>query len=55
VRALIGLFAAQAAVLLLFSFTAASPVWALVTLVAMGFLAFANVPGLQLYVVQLAK
>ncbi|MDJ0390105.1 MFS transporter [Roseomonas sp. E05] len=55
VRALTGLFAAQAVVLLLFSATAASPVWALVTLAAMGFLSFANVPGLQLYVVQLAR
>ena len=55
VRALTGLFAAQAAVLLLFSFTAVSPAWALATLAAMGFLSFANVPGLQLYVVQLAR
>ena len=41
--------------LLVFSFTAVSPVLTLITLVALGFLSFANVPGLQLYVVQLAK
>lgn len=55
VKALIGLFAVQAAVLVAFSFTAVSPVLTLVTLAALGFLSFANVPGLQLYVVQLAK
>jgi DHA1 family inner membrane transport protein len=55
VKALIGLFAVQAAVLVVFSFTASSPVLALVTLTALGFLSFANVPGLQLYVVELAK
>lgn len=55
VRALAWLFAAQAGALAIFSLTAASPVWALVTLAALGFLSFANVPGLQLYVVQLAQ
>lgn len=55
VKALTVLFALQAAVLVLFSFTAISPLWTLVTLAALGFLSFANVPGLQLYVVQLAK
>ncbi|RVT97497.1 MFS transporter [Rhodovarius crocodyli] len=55
VRALGWLFAAQAAVLVLFSVTAVSPLWALATLAALGFLSFANVPGLQLYVVQLAQ
>lgn len=55
VKALTVLFALQAAVLVLFSFTAVSPVWTLATLAALGFLSFANVPGLQLYVVQLAK
>ena len=54
-KALIGLFALQAAVLAAFAFTATSPVLTLVTLAALGFLSFANVPGLQLYVVQLAK
>ncbi|MCZ0962660.1 MFS transporter [Paracoccus benzoatiresistens] len=54
-QALIRLFALQAAVLVLFTFTAPHPVLALVTLAALGFLSFANVPGLQLYVVQLAQ
>ncbi|RVP85719.1 MFS transporter [Sinorhizobium meliloti] len=54
VKALIGLFLLQALVLVIFSFTAVSPVLTLVTLAALGFLSFANVPGLQLYVVQLA-
>jgi multidrug resistance protein len=55
VKALTVLFAMQAVVLVLFSFTAVSPAWTLATLAALGFLSFANVPGLQLYVVQLAK
>ncbi|MDH4987180.1 MFS transporter [Aminobacter anthyllidis] len=55
VKALTVLFALQAAVLVLFSFTSVSPMWTLVTLAGLGFLSFANVPGLQLYVVQLAK
>lgn len=54
-RALVWLFGTQAAVLALFTFTAPHPVLALVTLAAMGFLSFANVPGLQIYVVQLAQ
>lgn len=55
VKALTILFALQAAVLVLFSVTAVSPILALITLAGLGFLSFANVPGLQLYVVQLAK
>jgi DHA1 family inner membrane transport protein len=55
VKALTFLFAAQAAVLALFTFTSVSAIPALITLAALGFLSFANVPGLQLYVVQLAK
>ncbi|AYG68479.1 MULTISPECIES: MFS transporter [unclassified Rhizobium] len=55
VRALTWLFVAQAVVLALFSFTAVSPWLAIPTLAALGFLSFANVPGLQLYVVQLAR
>jgi len=55
VGALAVMFALQAAVLAAFTFTAVSPVWALVTLAALGALSFSNVPGLQLYVVQLAK
>ncbi len=53
-RALVVLFLLQALVLVLFSFTMISPVLTLITLVALGFLQFANVPGLQVYVVQLA-
>lgn len=55
VKALVVLFALQALVLVVLTFTAPSPVFALVTLVALGFLSFANVPGLQLYVVDMAK
>lgn len=55
VRALTGLFVLQAAVLVLFSFAVMSPVATIVILGALGFLQFANVPGLQLYVVKLAK
>ncbi len=55
VKALTGLFIAQAIVLVLFSFTAVSPWLAIPMLAALGFLSFANVPGLQLYVVQLAR
>ena len=55
VKALAWLFAAQAVVLVIFTFTAGAALPALVTLAALGFLSFANVPGLQLYVVQLAQ
>lgn len=55
VRALTILFALQAVTLVIFTFTAVSPILAVITLAALGFLQFANVPGLQLYVVQLAK
>lgn len=55
VKALTVLFALQALVLALFSITALSPAWTLITLAALGFLSFANVPGLQIYVVELAK
>ncbi len=55
IRALAWLFALQALVLFLFAFTADSKLPALITLAGMGALAFANVPGLQLYVVQLAQ
>ncbi|ANH03482.1 MFS transporter [Shinella sp. HZN7] len=55
VKALVVLFALQAGVLVLFTFTAPAPAFALVTLAALGFLSFANVPGLQLYVVDMAR
>jgi predicted MFS family arabinose efflux permease len=48
------MFAAQAAVLLIFTFTATSMPGTIVTLAALGALMFCNVPGLALYVVQLA-
>ncbi len=55
VKALAGLFFAQAIVLVVLAFTATSQTLTLVTLASLGFLSFATVPGLQLYVVQLAK
>lgn len=55
VKALTYLFIAQALVLVLFGFTAVSPWLTIPTLAILGFLSFANVPGLQLYVVQLAR
>lgn len=55
VRALAVMFALQAAVLVVFTFTAVSPIPALITLGAMGVLTFSTVPGLQLYVVELAR
>ncbi|MET0358310.1 MAG: MFS transporter [Pararhizobium sp.] len=55
VKALAFLFAAQSLVLLLLTFTASATIPALVTLTALGFLSFATVPGLQLYVVELAR
>ncbi|MBX4891345.1 MFS transporter [Rhizobium bangladeshense] len=55
VKALVSLFILQAIVLVVLTFTAVSPVLAIITLAALGFLQFGNVPGLQLYVVQLAK
>ncbi len=55
VRALSFIFAALAALLLVFQFTASHSVAALLTVVAMGVFAFGNVPGLQVYVVQKAE
>ncbi|MFS2150204.1 MFS transporter [Rhizobium sp. Rhizsp42] len=54
IKALAWLFSAQAIVLAIFSFTAVSAWLTIPTLAALGFLSFANVPGLQIYVVQLA-
>lgn len=54
-KALAVLFALQAVVLVLLTFTAPSPALVLVTLAALGFLSFATVPGLQLYVVDIAR
>ncbi|MBS7544684.1 MFS transporter [Ancylobacter oerskovii] len=55
VKALTRLFLAQALVLALFGLTMSTPLPALATLVVLGFLSFANVPGLQIYVVELAR
>lgn len=55
IKALIYMFAMQGLVLVLFTFTAPFKIPAVATLFAMGALAFMNVPGLQLYVVQLAE
>jgi multidrug resistance protein len=55
VRALIIMFALQAAVLVAFTFTAVSAPLTLITLAVMGVLTFSTVPGLQLYVVELAQ
>ncbi|CAI0992224.1 MFS transporter [Serratia entomophila] len=55
VRALSLIFAALAALLLVFQFTASHSIAALVTVIVMGVFAFGNVPGLQVYVVQKAE
>ena len=54
IKILIKLFIGQAIVLLLFFFTVNSKIPAAITLFFMGGLSFATVPGLQLYIVQLA-
>ncbi|MEK3687844.1 MFS transporter [Paenibacillus sp. FSL R10-2736] len=53
-NALFYMFALQAAVLLIFTFTAPFKTASLITIFFMGLLAFMNVPGLQVYVVMLA-
>lgn len=54
-KALIRIFVLQAVVLLLFTFAAWYKIPAVITLFLMGGLSFATVPGLQLYIVQLAE
>jgi predicted MFS family arabinose efflux permease len=54
-KALLWMFVLQALVLLLFTFTVQYTLLAMITLFLMGALSFANVPGLQLYVVQTAE
>ncbi|WP_143310919.1 MFS transporter [Chitinophaga vietnamensis] len=54
-RVLIRIFLLQAVVLVIFTFTAHYKIPAVITLFLMGGLSFANVPGLQLYIVQLAE
>lgn len=55
VKALSLIFTALALVLALFSLTAPHPVLVVLTVLLWGAFAFGNVPGLQLYVVQLAE
>ena len=55
VPALALMLGAQAAVLLVFAFTASSMLGSILTLGVLGALMFCNVPGLALYVVQLAQ
>ncbi|MDR6552455.1 MFS transporter [Paenibacillus qinlingensis] len=55
IRALLIMFLLQSLVLFLFMFTAPFKAAGLITLFFMGLLAFMNVPGLQIYVVQLAE
>ncbi|MED5524814.1 MAG: MFS transporter [Pseudomonadota bacterium] len=55
IKALHIIFTALALVLLAFTFTAQSPVGAVLTVLLWGAFAFGNVPGLQVYVVQLAE
>ncbi|MFN2745157.1 MULTISPECIES: MFS transporter [Bacillus] len=53
--ALFYMFIAQAAVLFILTATAPFKTAGLITIILMGFLAFMNVPGLQVYVVMLAE
>ncbi|MCP3763388.1 MFS transporter [Domibacillus sp. A3M-37] len=55
VRALFWMFIAQAAILMIMSFMIPFKIAGLIGIILMGLLAFMNVPGLQLYVVQLAE
>ncbi|MBN9386029.1 MAG: MFS transporter [Chitinophagaceae bacterium] len=55
VKTLVRLFFLQTIILLLFSFTVAYKIPAVITLFVMGGLSFATVPGLQLYIVQLSE
>ncbi|MCE9872339.1 MFS transporter [Hafnia alvei] len=55
IKALQIIFLLLAAILAVFSFTAHSPVLALITVLFWGAVAFGNVPGLQVYVVQQAE
>lgn len=48
-------FAGLAAILFVLTFTAYNPIAAVITLLVWGAFAFGNVPGLQVYVVQLAE
>jgi predicted MFS family arabinose efflux permease len=49
------IFGGLAAILFVLTFTAYNPIAAVITLLVWGAFAFGNVPGLQVYVVQLAE
>lgn len=49
------MFVIQAVILVILTFTAPFKVAGTITIILMGLLAFMNVPGLQVYVVQLAE
>ena len=55
IKALTIIFSALTLVLLAFTFTASNPILAVLTILVWGAFAFGNVPGLQVYVVQLAQ
>ncbi|CBV41171.1 MFS transporter [Halomonas elongata] len=55
IRALTWIFGGLASLLLIFSVTAGHPIAAVLTILVWGAFAFGNVPGLQVYVVQLAE
>ncbi|SDN11993.1 Multidrug resistance protein [Fictibacillus solisalsi] len=55
IKALFWMFVVQAIVLFILSFTAPMKAVGTITIVIMGLFAFMNVPGLQVYVVQLAE
>lgn len=55
IKALQLIFTGLAMVLLIFTFTAVNPTTATITVLIWGAFAFGNVPGLQVYVVQLAE
>lgn len=55
IKALSIIFSALTLVLLVFTFTASNPILAVLTILVWGAFAFGNVPGLQVYVVQLAE
>lgn len=54
-KALYIIFGGLAAILFVLTFTAYNPIAAVITLLVWGAFAFGNVPGLQVYVVQLAE
>jgi MFS transporter, DHA1 family, inner membrane transport protein len=55
IQALYRIFGGLALILVIFSFTASNPYLAVATILIWGAFAFGNVPGLQVYVVQLAQ